>query len=50
VSALTARAGVQTNEVELTITSRVGPQSPPAKLTAVINRQNGTARITYKQW
>jgi general secretion pathway protein K len=50
VSALTARAGVQTNEVELTITSRVGPQSPPAKLTAVINRQNGTARIAYKQW
>jgi general secretion pathway protein K len=50
VSALSARAGVQTNEVELTITSRVGPQAPPAKLTAVMNRQGSTARITYKQW
>ncbi|HEY4137057.1 MAG TPA: helix-hairpin-helix domain-containing protein, partial [Casimicrobiaceae bacterium] len=50
VSALSARAGVQTNEVELTITSRVGPQAPPAKLTAVMNRQGSTARIAYKQW
>ncbi|MEO7084572.1 MAG: helix-hairpin-helix domain-containing protein, partial [Gemmatimonadaceae bacterium] len=50
VSALSAIAGVATSQVELTITSRVGPQAPPAKLTAVMNRQGTTARITYKQW
>jgi type II secretory pathway component PulK len=50
INALNSRAGVQTREVELTITSRAGPQAPPAKLTAVINNQGTVARITYKQW
>lgn len=39
-----------TDEVELTITARVGPQAPPAKLTAIIRRLNGSATITSKQW
>lgn len=52
ITQLTARAGVNTTQVELTITSRVGPQAPPTKLVAIvanpnINRQ---AVVQYKQW
>ncbi|MEP6493507.1 MAG: hypothetical protein ABJF01_12560 [bacterium] len=52
---LQGTTSVDTREVELTFTSRVGPQAPPAKLTAII-RMNGTppgarsATITTKQW
>ena len=49
-TAITARSVVNTTEVELTITSRVGPQSPPSKLTAILRRGQTTATITYKQW
>ena len=51
VNALQARTVVSTTEVELTITARVGPQSPPTKLTAVIGGSApGPASITFKQW
>ncbi len=50
VTAISARAGVATNQVELILTARVGPQAPPSKLTAVINRAGTTANISYKQW
>ena len=51
VNALQSRTVVSTTEVELTITARVGPQSPPTKLTAVIGGSvPGPASITFKQW
>jgi len=49
-NALQARATTRTNEVELTITARVGPQAPPSKLTAIVGQNQNTARITFKQW
>jgi general secretion pathway protein K len=55
-TALAGRAVVTTTEVELTITSRVGPQAPPSKLTAIIRRggvgaaSGGATTISFKQW
>ena len=51
--ALNGRVVFVTTEVELQITSRVGPQAQPSKLTAVLRRPgnaNGSATLTYKQW
>jgi general secretion pathway protein K len=45
-----ARAGVNTAQLELTITARLGPQAPTAKLIAVIANQNRQAVVQYKQW
>lgn len=50
LNALQARATTLTNEVELTITARVGPQAPPSKLTAIVGKRTPEARITFKQW
>jgi general secretion pathway protein K len=50
INQLQARATVSTTQVELTITSRVGPQAPPTKLTAVLRNQNPQAAILFKQW
>lgn len=48
---LTVGTTTNVSEVELTITSRVGPQAPPARLTAIIRRVgNNTATITSKTW
>jgi general secretion pathway protein K len=47
---LSTRATVTTTQVELTITSRVGPQAPPTKLIAVIANPNRQAVVQYKQW
>lgn len=49
-NALGGRLSYFTVDVELTMTSRVGPQAPPSQLTAVIRRVGSTANITYKQW
>jgi general secretion pathway protein K len=47
---LGARATVNTTQLELTITARVGPQAPPTKLIAVIQNQRPQALVVYKQW
>ncbi|HEX8944259.1 MAG TPA: type II secretion system protein GspK [Gemmatimonadaceae bacterium] len=47
---LGARATVNTTQLELTITARVGPQAPPTKLLAVIQNQRPRALVIYKQW
>ncbi|MGE5098489.1 MAG: general secretion pathway protein GspK [Deltaproteobacteria bacterium] len=47
---LGARATVNTTQLELTITARVGPQAPPTKLLAVIQNQRPQALVIYKQW
>lgn len=50
VDQIQARAGVNTTELELTITARVGPQAPPTKLIAVIANARPLAIVQYKQW
>ncbi len=40
----------QTTEIEVTITSRAGPQAPPSKLTAIVRRQGNNAIVQSKQW
>ena len=50
LSQLQARAGVVTSQIELTITSRVGPQAPPSKLVAVVQNRNPQAVVLSKQW
>jgi type II secretory pathway component PulK len=52
---MAARVTTTVNVVELTITARTGPQAPPSKLTAIVqknggNRPNDSANITSKQW
>lgn len=48
-NALAGRTSTVTNQLELTFTARVGPQAPPSRLTAVVQRAN-TSNVTYKQW
>jgi hypothetical protein len=52
INQLTARAVVSTTQVELTITSRVGPQAPPTKLVAIVANPNNNrqAVVQSKQW
>ncbi len=50
IAQFSARATVDTRQVELTITSRVGPQAPPTKLIAVIEKRPSQAVVQYKQW
>jgi general secretion pathway protein K len=50
INQLATRAGVNTTQIELTITSRVGPQAPPTKLIAVVANQRPQAVVQYKQW
>jgi len=50
VAQLQARAGVSTSQIELTITSRVGPQAPASKLVAVVQNRNPQAVVLSKQW
>lgn len=51
VNQLQSRIVVSTNEVELTLTTRVGPQAPPTTLAAIITGQApGPATISFKQW
>jgi len=47
---LATRAGVNTTQIELTITSRVGPQAQPTKLVAVVQNQTSQAVVQFKQW
>jgi len=47
---LSTRATVDTRQLELIITSRVGPQAPPTKLVAVIVNRRPQAVVTYEQW
>jgi type II secretory pathway component PulK len=49
-NALSARATTNTTEVELVFTSRVGPQAPPTKLTAILARTGTTTTIRFQQW
>jgi len=43
VNQLNARTVFRTNQVELTITARVGPQAPPTELIAVLTNGGGNA-------
>ena len=48
---LQAAAGTITEEIELTITSKAGPQAPATKLTAIVVKVgNINAQIRSKQW
>lgn len=48
-AAMAGRTVLQTTEVELTITSRVGPQSAPSRLTAILRRGNPVT-VTFREW
>jgi len=50
VNQLNAAATTTTSEIEVVITSRVGPQAPPSKLTAIVRRQGTNAIVQSKQW
>lgn len=43
INQLRARTTTRTNQVELTITARVGPQAPPTELVAVMSNNGGNA-------
>jgi len=47
---LQAAVVTQTSEIELSITSRAGPQAPPSKLTAILRRRGNNALIQSKLW
>jgi general secretion pathway protein K len=49
-NAMEARATTSTTEVELTFTARVGPQAPPTKLTAIVQRTGTNVMIRYQEW
>ena len=50
ITQLATRATVNTRQVEVTITSRVGPQASPTKLVAVILNQSPQAVVQFKEW
>ena len=50
VNALRGRTTVNTTQVELTITARVGPQAPPTVLIAVLRNSGSTADISSEKW
>jgi general secretion pathway protein K len=50
INQINARATVDTRQLELTITSRVGPQATPTKLIAVIANNKPQAVVLSKQW
>jgi general secretion pathway protein K len=45
INQLTARTTTRTNQVELKITARVGPQAPPTELIAVVSNGGGGAAL-----
>jgi general secretion pathway protein K len=52
---MVGRTTTTTNFVELTITVRTGPQAPPSKLTAIVqkvggNNPNASANILTREW
>jgi general secretion pathway protein K len=47
---LTARATVETQQVELTLMARSGPQAQPARLTAIVQRNGTAAAVSWRQW
>jgi general secretion pathway protein K len=47
---LSNQAVLETREVELTITARVGPQAPPTQLIADIGRSGTISNIERKSW
>jgi general secretion pathway protein K len=49
-NAMQARVTTNTTEVELTFTSRVGPQAQPTKLTAILAHTGSNVTIRYQQW
>jgi len=50
VNALRGRTEVNASQVELTITARVGPQSQPTVLIAVVSNGGNVANVTTKKW
>jgi general secretion pathway protein K len=51
INQTTGAMTVDVNELQLTLTARVGPQRLPARLNAIIQKQGGTnSRITWRQW
>jgi len=49
VNQAVSQATATTDEVELTITARVGPQAPPSRLIAILSR-GSSAGVTFKTW
>ena len=47
---LGGRIVFRVTNVELSLSSRVGPQAQPSKLTVVLSQAGGNANVTYKQW
>jgi general secretion pathway protein K len=47
---LQSRLSFLTTNIELTITARAGPQSPPSTLTAIVQRNGTAAAVNFKQW
>jgi type II secretory pathway component PulK len=50
VNALQGRTEISASQVEITITSRVGPQAQPTVLIAVLRNSGTTADVTTKKW
>jgi general secretion pathway protein K len=50
VNQLQSAATTTTEEIELSITSRTGPQAQPSKLTAILRRRGNNALIQSKLW
>ena len=48
--ALGARVVYRVTQVELTMTSRVGPQAPPSRMVVVLGQSRGNANVVYKEW
>jgi general secretion pathway protein K len=49
-AALRGRVAAKTNQVELTITARVGPQAQPSRLVVDLTQGGGRSIATFKQW
>lgn len=50
LTALQRVAAVNTTQLELTITARVGPQAQPARLIADVTRTGTNTTVSYQQW
>ena len=47
---LAGRAGVNANEIQLTITARTAPQAEPVKLYAILQRAGTNMQVTWRVW
>jgi len=51
IGQLRGRTTTVTQEIQFDFTVRVGPQAPPAKLTAIVRQAGGnTTTVTYRSW